>query len=251
MRPSLPFYCNIPGISHASIASRSGWLRVGRSFIWPTLTTTSEASTLRGLERHWGRFSALAAQDARPEGHFAGAPSMMRRTSIEHAARVTRSTLIVLAFVCGCSGPILRPQSPEARIDLPPMPDVKYVSAYTHPFGMNYVKLEAVSLVTGLNGTGSDPPPTQQRAALLAEMNRREVDEPNRLLASGDTSMVLVRMFLRPGIQKGDKVDIEVRVPTNSETTSIRNGYLLSTRLTEMAVLGEQILEGHVLGMAD
>ena len=53
----------------------------------------------------------------------------------------------------------------EARIDLPPMPDVKYVSAYTHPYGMNYVKVEAVSLVTGLSGTGSDPPPTPQRAA--------------------------------------------------------------------------------------
>jgi flagellar basal body P-ring protein FlgI len=176
---------------------------------------------------------------------------MKRRTSIEHAARVTRSTLIALIVCCGCSGPILRPQSPEARIDLPPMPDVKYVSAYTHPYGMNFVKLEAVSLVTGLSGTGSDPPPTPQRATLLAEMNRREVENPNEVLASGNTSMVLVRMFLRPGVQKGDRVDVEVRVPTQSDTTSIRNGWLLSTRLAEMEVLGEQIREGHVMGLAE
>jgi flagellar basal body P-ring protein FlgI len=176
---------------------------------------------------------------------------MKRRTSFEHAARVTRSMLLALAACCGCSGPILRPQSPEARIDLPPMPDVKYVSQYTHPYGMNYVKLEAVSLVTGLSRTGSDPPPTPQRAALLAEMMRQEVENPNAVLASGDTSLVLVRMFLRPGAQQGDRVDVEVRVPSNSETTSIRNGWLLSTRLTEMAVLGEQIREGHVLGIAE
>jgi flagellar basal body P-ring protein FlgI len=159
--------------------------------------------------------------------------------------------LVLLVAGGGCSGPILRPQSPEARLDLPPMPDVKYVSQYTHPYGMNYVKVEAVSLVTGLAGTGSDPPPTPQRAALLAEMNRREVANPNEVLASGNTSMVLVRAFLRPGVQEGDRFDVEVRVPSQSETTSIRDGWLLSTRLTELAVLGEQIREGHVLAMAE
>lgn len=152
---------------------------------------------------------------------------------------------------CGCSGPVLRPQSPEARLDLPPMPDVKYVSAYTHPYGMNYVTIEAVTLVTKLPGTGSDPPPSPQRATLLADMNRREVDSPNDVLALPSTSLVLARAFLRPGLQKGDRFDVEVGVPTRSETTSLRGGWMLSTRLAEMAVLGEQIREGHVLGSAE
>jgi flagellar basal body P-ring protein FlgI len=178
-------------------------------------------------------------------------PSMTRRTPIGHAQGVMRSIAAALLICCGCSGPILRPQSPEARLDLPPMPDVKYVSEYTNPFGMNFVKVEAVSLVTGLNGTGSDPPPTPQRAVLLAEMNRREVANPNEVLASGNTSMVLVRAFLRPGIQTGDRFDVEVRVPSQSETTSIRDGWLLSSRLTELAVLNENIFEGHVLGVAE
>lgn len=176
---------------------------------------------------------------------------MLRRTPIDHACRMARPLAVAIALLCGCSGPIFRQQSPEARIDLPPMPDVKYVSAYSHPYGMNYVKLEGISLVTGLAGTGSDPPPNQQRAALMAEMTRRKVDDPNRMLASGDTSLVLVRMFLRPGAQKGDRVDVEVRVPAQSETTSLRDGWLLSTRMTEMAVLGDSIREGHVLGLAE
>ena len=43
--------------------------------------------------------------------------------------------------------PILRQQSPEASLDLPPTPDVPLIAEYTHPYGMNYVKVEAVSLV--------------------------------------------------------------------------------------------------------
>jgi len=115
---------------------------------------------------------------------------------------------------------------------------------------MKYMKLEAVALVTGLAGTGEDPPPSSQRAALLGEMNRREVDNPNRVLASNDTALVLVRGFLRPGIQAGDRFDVEVRTPSRSGTTSLRGGTLLETRLTELAVLGGQIRKGHLMAMA-
>ena len=100
---------------------------------------------------------------------------MTRRAPTGYHRRVTPWLAIACAVWCGCSGPIFRPQSPEAGLNLPAMPDVKLVSAYTHPYGMNYVKVEAVSLVTGLAGTGSDPPPTPQRAALLDEMKRRGI----------------------------------------------------------------------------
>jgi flagellar basal body P-ring protein FlgI len=175
----------------------------------------------------------------------------MTRCTSNHSAFGGLRFVVISVVLCGCSGPILRPQSPEARIDMPPMPDVKYVSDYTHPYGMNYVKIEAVSLVTGLNSTGSDPPPTPQRAALLDEMKRRGVEKPNEILASGNTSMVLTRAFLRPGIQEGDRFDVEIQIPSQSETKSIRNGWLLSTRLTELAQLGQTIHEGHVLGVAE
>jgi flagellar basal body P-ring protein FlgI len=157
----------------------------------------------------------------------------------------------VACLVAGCSGPIFRPQSPESRLDLPPTPDVTLVSEYTHPYGLDFVKVEAISLATGLPGTGSDPPPSPQRAELLAEMSRREVEHPNDVLASTNTAMVVVRAFLRPGIQEGDRFDVEVRVPSRGETTSLRGGWLLSTRLTELAVLGEQIRQGHVFGLAE
>ena len=110
------------------------------------------------------------------------------------------------------------------------------------PYGMFPVRIEAVGWVTGLHGTGSDPEPSPQRAVLVEEMQRRGVDSPNTLLASRNASMVLLRAVLRPGIQKGDHFDVEVRTPGRSETTSLRGGYLLETRLRELAVLGDGMI---------
>ena len=85
---------------------------------------------------------------------------------------------------------------------------------------------------------------------LLDEMQRRGVNNPNALLASKDVSLVLVRAILRPGIQKGDHFDVEVRIPASSETTSLRGGYLLETRLTDMAVMNDHKLHnGKVRGL--
>ena len=112
------------------------------------------------------------------------------------------------------------------------------------------VKVEAVGLVSGLHGTGSDPEPSPQRAMLMAEMQRRGVENPNHLLATRNYSLVLVRGFLRPGMQKGDHFDVELRVKDRSETTSLRGGYLLETRLSDMAVIYGKVLDGKVRGIA-
>jgi len=164
---------------------------------------------------------------------------MKRRAPVKRRFQVRRHSALWIAFTllacAGCLNPIFRQQSPEASLDLPPTPDVTLISEYTHPYGLNFVKIEAVSLVTGLAGTGSDPPPSPQRAALLDDMKRRGVDDPNDVLASPNTSLVLVRAYLRPGIQEGDHFDVEVRVPSRSETTSLRGGWLLPARLTEMS----------------
>ena len=118
------------------------------------------------------------------------------------------------------------------------------------PFGLFPVRVEAVGLVTGLHGTGSDPEPSPQRSMLMEEMHRRGVKNPNILLASRDVALVMVRGVLRPGIQKGDRFDVEVRVPGRSETTSLRGGFLLETRLSDMAVIEGRLLDGKVRGVA-
>lgn len=162
---------------------------------------------------------------------------------------------VAILGIGGCSwfnGLTMRSQSPdtpepegEETISSP-----KLVGDLAVPTGMHLVRIESVGLMTGLHGTGSDPSPSPQRSALLDEMQVRGVKNPNTVLASGDVSLVILQAVLRPGIQKGDHFDVEVHVAPQSETTSLRGGYLLEAGLTEMAVLGNQIHQGHRLGLA-
>ena len=146
--------------------------------------------------------------------------------------------------------PLFRQQSPETGPYEDPTSSSALISHVAHPYGLGYIKLEAVSMATGLAGTGEDPAPSPQRAALMDEMNRREVENPKEVIASPDTALVLVRAFLRPGAEAGDRFDIEVRTSSRSDTTSLRGGHLLETRLSEVAVLGDQLRQGHLMAVA-
>ena len=158
--------------------------------------------------------------------------------------------LCVLAALVGCTGPALRSQSPE-QTDEEAGPKTRLVGDVARASGNSYVKAEGVALVTGLDGTGEDPAPSPQRAALLHDMQTRSVQNPSQLLASPNTALVLVRGFIPPGAQKGDKFDLEVQVPSRSETSSLRGGWMMETRLTELAVLGNEIHEGHPLAIGE
>ncbi|MFO0424657.1 MAG: flagellar basal body P-ring protein FlgI, partial [Planctomycetia bacterium] len=171
--------------------------------------------------------------------------------------RPTRHPTTLLFFVAlsgltvGCAGPAIRSQSPEVEALINLESDTKHVGDYATPWGTAPQRIERAALITGLPGTGSDPPPGLQRQSLMADMQSRGVVEPNKLLASPSTALVWVHGYLPPGVQKGDRFDIHVEVPPDYDTTSIANGWLMETRLAEMAVLGNRVRDGHVLGMAE
>ncbi|MCA9249184.1 MAG: flagellar basal body P-ring protein FlgI [Planctomycetales bacterium] len=153
------------------------------------------------------------------------------------------------AIVClGCTSPAIRSQSPE--LDPAEETASSLIGDLARPYGLDYIQVEAVSLATGLNGQGEDPPPTPQRAVVLGEMRRRDIPDPGRVLASLDTALVVVRGYLRPGIQKGDSFDVEVRVPSQSEAKSLRGGWLLEARMSELLPLGGQIHSGRLLALS-
>jgi len=158
----------------------------------------------------------------------------------------------VVMLAGGCSvwnWRAMRSQSPEK--DEADRSTTMVVGDLAVPHSMSPVVLENVGLVVGLKGTGSDPKPSPQRTALLSEMRTRDVENPNRILASGDAALVLVRCVIRPGIQQGDEFDVEVRVPSQSETKSLRGGVLLGTQMKEMAVMDDNALHtGRTYGIA-
>lgn len=119
----------------------------------------------------------------------------------------------------------------------------KFVGDITMAYGAEPIEVSAVSLAANLAGTGSDPPESVQRTMLLREMASRDVAQPARVLADPSTSLVVVSGYLPPGVQKGDRFDVEVTVTTDSETTSLRGGYLLPAPMKEMLML-DRLREG-------
>ena len=184
--------------------------------------------------------------DDRPQGPRRTAP-----TSDARSIPPVVACAVVILMACGCAGPAIRSQSPEVEALASLEADTRLIGDYANPWGLSSQRIERAALVTGLPGTGSDPPPNAQRQALMADMQARGVVEPNGLLASTSTSLVWVHGYLPPGVRRGDRFDIHVEVPPDSDTTSLAGGWLMETRLAEMAVLGSRVRDGHVLGVAE
>jgi flagellar basal body P-ring protein FlgI len=146
----------------------------------------------------------------------------------------------------GCGSTVLRPQSPEPLEAL--VSNVRLVGDFARPFGTNPIRVTGIGLVTGLNSTGSDPAPSPLRAQMLEEMQTREIENPNQVLASPSTALVMVQGLILPGKRRGELFDVRVVLPNRSEATSLRGGTLLETRMTEIA--NETGLRGRYLALA-
>ena len=160
--------------------------------------------------------------------------------------------VLAVLLIAGCSTLSFRGQSPEPAVstDTEENRGPRLVAELTIPLGLTYQKGEAVALVTGLAGTGSDPPNSSRRNVLLNEMQRHDVKNPNQVLSWPSTSLVLVRGYIPPGAQDGDRFDVEILTPSRSETSSLRSGWLMQSQLRELAVLGGSIRSGLPIGLA-
>lgn len=160
---------------------------------------------------------------------------------------------VACGWLTGCSNPFFRGQSPdpEELVIEEAENRVRLIRDYANSYGLFGVKIEGIGLVSGLDNTGSNPPDDQRRRALIDEMQSHNVASPQQLIASNSTSLVLVQTVLPPAVQKGDRVDIQVRIPTNSQTESLKGGWLMPCRLREMEVLGGKIHSGHIAGLAE
>lgn len=127
----------------------------------------------------------------------------------------------------------------------------RYIGDYiTVRRGLQMFVVEGIGLVTGLAGTGTDDGPPY-RELMLEDMRRRKFPRPEEYLRSPNTCIVLVRAYIPPLVRKGDRLDVEVRVPEGSGATSLQGGTLLECNLTEVAYApGKGRLEGHTMARA-
>ncbi len=129
--------------------------------------------------------------------------------------------------------------------------DTPLIGDYTNFAGLSPVLLEGVGLVVGLAGTGGDPAPSMYRTALLEDMKKRGVPQPNTILQSPNTALVIVRAYLPPLMNPGDQLDVEIILPDSAEASSLAGGWLMETELHEQAfVPGRGVLKGHPFARA-
>ena len=64
--------------------------------------------------------------------------------------------------------------------------------------GLEPVVLEGVGLVRGLAGTGGDPAPSHYRSLLIGDLKKAGFRNPNAILESPSTALVIVRAYLSP-----------------------------------------------------
>jgi hypothetical protein len=115
------------------------------------------------------------------------------------------------------------------------------VGSKTLPDNMGPIAVSGVGLVYRLPpGAGSNAPPGGWRQMLENNLkkqgwtNIRDIlDDPTKT-----TSLVLVSALIPPGARKGEPIDLQISVPDESKTTSLRGGQLLPCELVEFDTTG-------------
>ena len=111
--------------------------------------------------------------------------------------------------------------------------EVKTIGDVSTVANADAIPVSGIGLVVGLAGTGGGAPPGAQRQRLEDQMRKRRVENIKEILASPNTSLVLVQGSIPAGARKGDLLDIEVTVPRESKTSSLRGGQLVECVLLE------------------
>ncbi|MCA8997643.1 MAG: flagellar basal body P-ring protein FlgI [Planctomycetaceae bacterium] len=175
-------------------------------------------------------------------------------------SRVPLILAAVLAVMCGCAKLDLMPffDKDEAR-----RKNVReairgegehsrligdYIKIADSTLGM--IKVQGVGLVDRLDGTGEDPPASPYRTRLLEDIRRHEIQEPQALLRSANTALVIVTAYIPPIVKKGDQIDVEVQFPPGSEAKSLRGGWLMPCYLNEHALIAGQVKQGREIASA-
>ncbi|MDB5313838.1 MAG: hypothetical protein JWO38_8040 [Gemmataceae bacterium] len=115
------------------------------------------------------------------------------------------------------------------------------VGMKTVPDNMGPIAVSGVGLVYRLQpGTGSSAPAGAWREMLEHGLKKQGFSNLKDLLddPSRTTSLVLVSALVPPGARKGEPVDLQITLPDESKTTSLKGGVLLACELVDYDTTG-------------
>ena len=153
---------------------------------------------------------------------------------------------IGLVCITGCSSWISKNREKENHFvketrriqELMADPDrPRLIGEVVTSLGMSPSQFDSFAIATSLPGTGGIVRPGLQRDMILDEMRVRETDSPEAFLDDPSTALVKLRTIAHPCNSKGDILDVQVENSSECTATSLVEGYILESRLSEMAML--------------
>ncbi len=119
---------------------------------------------------------------------------------------------------------------------------------------LNPIPVKGIGLVVGLAGTGSSECPEQTRDYLrkyiMTQIGRKDLINPDDMINSLDTAVVLVEGFIPIAASKYQPFDVTVRALDGTQTTSLAGGRLYTTELKMIAKVEESIETSRALAYA-
>ncbi len=153
-----------------------------------------------------------------------------------------------IASITGCSSWINRKEKDNHFVketkriqELMVDPDrPRLIGEVVNSLGMSPRAYESFAIATSLPGTGGIVRPGVQRDWMLDEMRVRDTENPEAFLDDPSTALVKLRTIAGPCDSKGEILDVQVEVSTESVASNLTEGYVLEARLAEnLVVKGE------------
>jgi len=118
----------------------------------------------------------------------------------------------------------------------------------------NPIPVKGIGLVVGLAGTGSAecPPATRDylRQYILAQVGQQKTVNPDMMINSIDTAIVLVEGLIPAGAVKQEAFDVRVTALGGTQTTSLADGRLYTTELKLVGRIEEVLTASKTLALA-
>jgi len=175
-------------------------------------------------------------------------PTLPRSQSLVNNPMLLAKATLLVVCVSGCTAPwTQKPPKSELEKRTESVQEVlqgenrpRLVSDAASLLWMDVHEYEGFGLVNGLVESGGDVKPSQQREYILKELRANDVDRPNDVLASTSTALIRMKTYANPGVARGETSDVLIELSDQCEATSLRNGWLMPSRIMEMQFLGSQ-----------
>ncbi|MBP3959154.1 flagellar basal body P-ring protein FlgI [Gemmata sp. G18] len=148
------------------------------------------------------------------------------------------SAAVGVAGMVGCKSTDAKKVQTRSQIGEDPSdPDsVVTIGSKTTVGNTEALQVSGVGLVFNLPGTGGGATPGIWRTMLEDNLKKSKKDQGLNIkelldAPSRTTSLVIVNALIPPGARKGELIDVQVTLPSDSRTTSLQGGELLTTEL--------------------